>query len=151
MAGVVKDAIGKAGPAVSNTNELEFTAAALPWALTAGDLVFVAINADAVDAFAFALLKPIGAGTVLGLSDRDYSATAGMPISGEAVYVWTANVAYPAGTIITIQTDQTTPITSEGSVVGRGGGLSTSNETVYAFQGTIADLAPGAAGEITIS
>jgi hypothetical protein len=55
----------------------------------------VAISANAVDAFAFPLLKPIG-----------------------------------AGTIITIQTDQTTPIASKGSVVGKGGGLSTSAETV---------------------
>ena len=36
-------------------------------------------------------------------------------------------------------------------ILGKGGGLSTSAETVYAFKGTIADLAPGAAGAITIS
>ena len=150
--GAIRDASGNSYAGITNATTLTLTtAAAPPSTLSAGDLVFVAINADAVDAFAFALLKPIGAGTVIGFSDRDYSTAAGMPATGEAAYVWTADVAYPAGTIITIQTDQTTPIASKGSVVGKGGGLSTSAETVYAFQGTIADLAPGAAGAITIS
>ncbi len=150
--GAIRDTSGNSFAGITNATTLTLTtAAAPPTTLNAGDIVFVAINADAVDAFAFALLKPIGAGTVIGFSDRDYTTAAGMPATGEAAYVWTADVAYPAGTIITIQTDQTTPVASKGSVVGKGGGLSTSAETVYAFQGTIADLAPGAAGAVTVS
>jgi hypothetical protein len=150
--GAIRDTSGNSFAGITNATTLTLTtAAAPPTTLNPGDIVFMAINADAVDAFAFALLKPIGAGTVIGFSDRDYTIAAGMPATGEAAYVWTADLAYPAGTIITIQTDQTTPVASKGSVVGKGGGLSTSAETVYAFQGTVADLAPGAAGAVTIS
>ena len=150
--GAIRDTSGNSFAGITNATTLTLTtAAAPPTTLNPGDIGFMAINADAVDAFAFALLKPIGAGTVIGFSDRDYTIAAGMPATGEAAYVWTADLAYPAGTIITIQTDQTTPVASKGSVVGKGGGLSTSAETVYAFQGTVADLAPGAAGAVTIS
>jgi len=150
--GAIRDTSGNSFAGITNATTLTLTtAAAPPTTLNPGDIVFMAINADAVDAFAFALLKPIGAGTVIGFSDRDYTIAAGMPATGEAAYVWTADLAYPAGTIITIQTDQTTPVASKGSVVGKGGGLSTSAETVYAFQGTVADLAPGAAGAVTVS
>jgi len=150
--GAIRDTSGNSFAGITNATTLTLTtAAAPPTTLNPGDIVFMAINADAVDAFAFALLKPIGAGTLIGFSDRDYTIAAGMPATGEAAYVWTADLAYPAGTIITIQTDQTTPVASKGSVVGKGGGLSTSAETVYAFQGTVADLAPGAAGAVTIS
>jgi len=150
--GAIRDTSGNSFAGITNATTLTLTtAAAPPTTLNPGDIVFMAINADAVDAFAFALLKPIGAGTVIGFSDRDYTIAAGMPATGEAAYVWTADLAYPAGTIITIQTDQTTPVASKGSVVGKGGGLSTSAETVYAFQGAVADLAPGAAGAVTIS
>lgn len=150
--GAIRDTSGNSFAGITNATTLTLTtAAAPPTTLNPGDIVFMAINADAVDAFAFALLKPIGAGTVIGFSDRDYTIAGGMPATGEAAYVWTADLAYPAGTIITIQTDQTTPVASKGSVVGKGGGLSTSAETVYAFQGTVADLAPGAAGAVTVS
>ena len=150
--GAIRDTSGNSFAGITNATTLTLTtAAAPPTTLNPGDIVFMAINADAVDAFAFALLKPIGAGTVIGFSDRDYTIAAGMPATGEAAYVWTADLAYPAGTIITIQTDQTTPVASKGSVVGKGGGLSTSAETVYAFQGNVADLAPGAAGAVTVS
>ena len=150
--GAIRDTSGNSFAGITNATTLTLTtAAAPPTTLNPGDIVFMAINADAVDAFAFALLKPIGAGTVIGFSDRDYTIAAGMPATGEAAYVWTADLAYPAGTIITIQTDQTTPVASKGSVVGKGGGLSTSAETVYAFQGAVAELAPGAAGAVTIS
>jgi len=76
-----------------------------------------------------------------------------MPASGEAAYLWTADRAYAAGTIVTIQPDVATgtnPLADRGTVRGAGGGLSASGETIYAFQGGIAGLLDGGAGAISI-
>jgi len=99
---------------------------------------------------AFALLKPVSAGTQIGFSDRDYTVAAGMPATGESAYMWTADVAYPAGTIITVQTNPNPPLVDKGSVQGAGGGISGTAETIYAFQGTIAGLTATTGGAITV-
>jgi hypothetical protein len=115
-----------------------------PTVLAAGDVVFLGINTSGTDAFAFMVTKAITAGTQIGFTDRDYNATT-MP-TNEAVYMWTADQSYAAGTIVTIQPDQnssTNPIASLGSTLGLGGGLSATAETVYAFQGTIDNLSTG--------
>lgn len=44
----------------------------------------------------------------------------------------------------------TSPIASLGTTLGRGGGLGAPGDTIYAFQGSIAGLAAGAAGAITV-
>jgi len=143
-AGVLKDSTGNAFAGLADAAALHFTLApAAPTVLQAGDLLFLAGNADAVDAFAFVLMKPVTAGTQIGFSDRDYVAATGMPASGESAYVWTADIDYAAGTIVTIQTDQATPLADKGTVLGAGGGISTSAETIYAFQGTLTALATG--------
>lgn len=149
--GVIRDVSGNAFVGITDATTLNFTTAAAPsTVLVAGDVLFMAANADAVDAFAFVLMKDVVAGTNIGFSDRDYSATTGFPATGEAAYIWTANMAYPAGTIVTIQTDLTTPVADRGTVMGAGGGLSTSAETVFAFQGSIAGLTATSAGAITV-
>jgi uncharacterized protein YjiK len=108
-----------------------------PTVLQAGDVLFMAINADATDAFAFVLLKDISAGTQIGFTDKDYNSAADPKFpTNEAAYLWTADQAYPAGTIVTIQPDNEPPVADKGSTAGKGGGLSTSAETVYAFQGS---------------
>jgi uncharacterized protein YjiK/methionine-rich copper-binding protein CopC len=148
--GAIVDASGNSFAGINDPTALDFTvAAAGPTQLQAGELAFIGINSDAVDAFAFVLLKPVTPGTAIGFTDRDYSASTGWP-TNEAAYVWTADVAYPAGTIVTIQVDLGTPIADKGTVQGKGGGISTGAETVYAFQGTIAGVGPGAAGAITV-
>lgn len=120
-------------------------------ALDVGDLVFLGANGDATDAFAFAILQGVAAGQKIGFTDRDYTTAAGMPATGESAYVWTADRAYDAGTVITIQPDQSgNPLTDKGLVQGKGGGISSSAETVYAFLGQVAGLADGAAGAITV-
>ena len=150
-AGVLKDEAGNAFAGLGDANALRFTLApAAPTLLQAGDLLFLAGNADPVDAFAFVLMKPITAGTQIGFSDRDYVAATGMPASGESAYVWSADKDYAAGTIVTIQVDQTTPVADKGSVAGAGGGISTSAETIYAFQGSIAALTSGKPTTITV-
>jgi uncharacterized protein YjiK len=151
VAGVIKDVAGNAFAGITNATTLDFaTAAAVPTVLAAGDILFMAANADAVDAFAFVLMKAINAGTQIGFTDRDYSATTGMPATGESAYVWTADVAYPAGTIVTIQTSPNPPLTDKGTTQGAGGGISPNSETIYAFQGSITALTASTAGAITI-
>jgi hypothetical protein len=127
--------------------------AVLSTLLDVGDLRFVGANADSVDALAFMLIKPVVAGTQVGFTDRNFVEASGMPASGEAAYLWTADRAYAAGTIVTIQPDVaagTNPLADKGTVRGAGGGLSGSGETIYAFQGGIAGLLDGGAGAITI-
>lgn len=116
-----------------------------------GDLVFLAANADATDAFAFQLMKAVAAGTEIVFTDRNYSEATGMPSSGESAYVWTADVDYAAGTLVTIQPDATNPVADKGTVVGAGGGISTSAETLYAFTGAVDGLGSGTAGALTVN
>jgi uncharacterized protein YjiK/methionine-rich copper-binding protein CopC len=148
-AGAFVDASGNAYAGIADTTTLNFTTAPPPSVLQAGDVAFVGVNGDAVDAVAFALLKPVNAGTTIGFTDKDYTAAGGFP-TNEAAYLWTADVAYPAGTIVTFTVDLTTPTVDKGTVTGKGGGISTGAETIYAFQGTIAGVGPGAAGAITV-
>ena len=112
--------------------------------LDAGDVLFVGANADAPDAIAFVILKNVLAGTQISFTDKDYTEGAGTWPTNEAAFTWTADQAYPAGIIITIQPDESPLVASHGSVAGVGGGISTSNETYYAFQGTITDAGAGA-------
>ncbi len=151
VAGVIKDVAGNIFAGITNATTLDFaTAAAIPTVLAAGDILFMAANADAVDAFAFVLMKAVNAGTQIGFTDRDYAASTGMPANGESAYVWTADVAYPAGTIVTIQTNPSPPLADKGTTQGAGGGISGTNETIYAFQGTITGLTATTAGAITV-
>jgi len=141
-------------PVVGNKLDVGFSALTVsgPTKLAAGDVIFLGIGTDSPDAFVFTVTRAIEAGTQIGFTDRDYSTVNGMPINGESAYMWTADKAYTAGTLITIQPDQSgtnNPIVSHGSAVGKGGGLSASGETVYAFQGSIAELSAGGAGAIT--
>ena len=150
--------LGAATPATVTGNQLQLGYASLTvqpatTVLTAGDLVFLGINTDSTDAFAFMVTKALTAGTQIGFTDRDHVTATGIPASGESAYIWTADQAYAAGTVITIQPDvagTSNPIASHGSTLGKGGGLSASGETLLAFQGSIAGLATGAAGAVTV-
>lgn len=123
---------------------------ALPFGVV-GDLVFLAANADATDAFAFQFMKAVAAGTEIVFTDRNYSEATGMPTSGESAYVWTADVDYAAGTFVSIQPDNANPVADHGTVVGAGGGISSSAETLYAFTGAVDGLGSGAAGALTVN
>ena len=148
----VVDHNGNTWGGISNASTLNFTVATPPTTLAVGDLLFVAANADSTDAFAFVLFKGVTAGTAIGFTDRNYSGTSGMPTSGESAYLWTADQDYAAGTVVTIRPDVASgnPLADKGSVQGMGGGLSSTAETIYAFQGSIAGLGDGAAGAITV-
>ncbi|MET0350213.1 MAG: SdiA-regulated domain-containing protein [Rhizobacter sp.] len=130
----VTDTVGNAFAGITDVTRLNFVTAGTtpPTTLAAGDLLFIAVNADATDAFAFILMRDIAAGTQIGFSDRD-SLTA----TNESAFLWTADRAYAAGTIVTVLPDAATPTTDKGNIVGSGGGISTGSETVFAFQGSI--------------
>ncbi len=115
--------------------------------LNAGELLFAGINADAPDAIAFVVLKDVLAGTQIHFTDKDYTVGAVTFPTNEAAFTWTADKAYPAGTLITIQTDASPLVADRGTVAGVGGGISTSAETYYAFQGSITNAA---AGQLTV-
>jgi uncharacterized protein YjiK/methionine-rich copper-binding protein CopC len=142
----VTDTAGNAFAGFSDVARLNFVTAGVtpPTTLAAGDLLFIAVNGDSPDAFAFILMRDIAAGTQIGFSDRD-SLTA----TNESAFLWTADQAYPAGTIVTVQTEPATPVTDKGNIVGTGGGISTSSETIFAFQGSI-PAAPIPAGSPTL-
>lgn len=147
-AGAITDHYGNA-TTVPKTLEVKTSEAPTP--LAAGDLLFVAGNAEAPDAIAFILLKDITGGTSVNFTDRDYNATTDFTgITNESAFTWTAGQDLKAGTVITIQTDTSgNPIANIGTTLGSSGGIGKS-ETYYAMQGaTIANLQSGSAGEIT--
>ena len=148
--GAVLDGAGNVFVGLTAASPLSFVTSAPPTPLAAGDIVFVAGNAEAPDAIAFVLLKSISGGTRIQLTDRNYSSATGFDgIDNEMAFVWTAGRDLPAGTVVTIQTDtQGSPIADVGTVVGAGGGIGKS-ETFYAMQGaTIEGLTEGGAGLI---
>ncbi|HEX7866834.1 MAG TPA: Ig-like domain-containing protein [Variovorax sp.] len=151
-ANAVTDAAGNAFAGISDATKLSFTTTAGATPLVAGDLLFMAANAEAPDAYAFVLLKAANGGTQVLFTDRDRKAgTAEFTgITNETAFFWTADQNLPAGTIVTIQTDVTgNPIADKGFTLGSPGGIGKS-ETVYAIAGgTIAGLGDGKAGEIT--
>lgn len=151
-ANAITDATGNAFAGISDATRLSFTTTAGATPLVAGDLLFMAANAEAPDAYAFVLLKAVNGGTQVLFTDRDRKAgtTEFAGITNETAFFWTADQNLPAGTIVTIQTDVTgNPIADKGFTLGSPGGIGKS-ETVYAIAGgTIAGLGDGVAGQIT--
>jgi hypothetical protein len=151
-ANAITDPVGNAYAGISDATKLNFMTAGAPTQLAADDLLFMAGNAEAPDAYAFVLLKAVNGGTQVTFTDRDRKAGAleFTDITNETAFVWTADQNLPAGTIVTIQTDVTgNPVADKGTTLGSPGGIGKS-ETIYAFTGgTIDGLGVGAAGKIT--
>ncbi len=149
--GVITDIAGNPFAGLIGAEALNFTTAGSsgslpPTVLNTGDVQFIAINGDQTDAIAFVLLSPVTAGTQIQFTDKDYQASSPTFPTTEAAFTWTADAGLPAGTIVTIQTD---PLLSDiGVATGVPGGISTSGETYYAFQGQIIDAGTG---QITVS
>lgn len=147
----ITDLAGNRFGGISEAGQLNFSTAssAVPTTLQPGDLVFLAVNGDSPDAFAFMLLKAVNTQTDIWFSDRDT-----LTATNESAFRWTADRPYPPGTIVTIQPDQAAgiaPLADKGLTVGKGGGISTSAETIFAFQGSIADLSNTTAGNLTVT
>jgi hypothetical protein len=106
--------------------------------LQVGDIAFTTFNGDR-DAIAFVALDTIPAGEVIHFTDSawDGSAIDGSDhfASGEGNVSWTAPLGGIApGTVVVIDAYNTTPAASVGSATG-GSGISSSSETIYAYQG----------------
>lgn len=141
------DLAGNAFVGWSDATRLNFSTAGgtPPTTLAAGDILFVAVNADSPDALAFILMKAVNTGTSIYFSDRD-SLTA----TNESAFQWVADQAYPAGTLVTLQPDGQPVVADKGSVLGKDGGISATSETIFAFQGSIENLGAGSAGNLTV-
>ena len=112
--------------------------------LTAGAIAFTGFNADGVDDLAFVALSAIPQHSVIFLSDEEWNGSNWAEF-GEASFFWIANSNIAAGSIVTISSISTvfdgTTTSNLGTVLALGdannnGGISTSDEAVFAFQGT---------------
>lgn len=126
---------------------LALIAAALPsQALTTGDLAFTSFNADE-DGWAMVAFTEIAAGTKVYFSDNEWTGSAFN--TGESYSSWTSGAsAIAAGSVIRfIKTDSATPTASIGTFKretvanSTNWGVSTSEETLYAYLGTSATVA----------
>lgn len=115
-------------------------------ALKTGDLAFTSFNADE-DGWAMVAFTEIAAGTKVYFSDNEWTGSAFN--GGESYSSWSSGVsAIAAGTVVRfLKTDSTTPAASIGtfkreSVSGSTNwGVSTSEDTIYAYLGTSATAA----------
>ena len=105
--------------------------------LAAGDVAIVSYETQLVasgaspDALRFVLLRPIGSGTQIFISDRAWNGTAFAGASaGEGTYTYTAGADLPAGTVITITGAQ---LSTAGIT------LSVAGEAIFVYQGSGAD------------
>jgi peptidase M10/serralysin-like protein/cadherin-like protein/Big-like domain-containing protein/hemolysin type calcium-binding protein len=89
------------------------------------------IGPDGDDIIRFVVLVPIGAGTQIFFSDRNWNGTA-FPAAGggDGTFTYTAGADIPAGTVITITSAQ---------LLAAGMDLSNGGDTIYVYQGTSAD------------
>jgi hypothetical protein len=114
-------------------------AAPSAFALSTGDIAFTCFNGDR-DAIAFVALVPIPSNDVIYFNDNEWNGSAigsgGAFNTGEGVVTWTAPAGgVAAGTVVVIDTYDTTPNPSVGTVSGASG-LSATDESIYAYQGT---------------
>ncbi len=112
-------------------------------ALQPGDIAFTGFNADSTDDIAFVTFKDIPAGDTLRFCDDEWNGTTGFT-TGEGDFSWVASTLVPAGTVVTINglstaagsataSTGTLPLTLDNS-----GGMSTSGEAMFIFQGPAA-------------
>jgi hypothetical protein len=112
-------------------------------ALTAGDLAFTSFNADE-DGFSMVALTSIAANTTVYFGDNEY--LSGAFNAGESYSKWVSgSSAIAAGSVIRFTSIDTTSLAASLGTYTRetvsgssNWGLSNSNETLYAYQGTSA-------------
>ena len=110
--------------------------------LAAGDVAFLSIIGDNPDTFSFVLLKNIDAGTIINVTDNGWY-TAGAFRTGEGMLQYTAATSQTVGTVITYIANSAGTGSDTGSTTGwvnlngSSFGLSTSGDSLIAFQGDI--------------
>jgi len=110
-------------------------------ALSTGDLAFTSFNADE-DGFSLVSFVNISAGTVVYFTDNEY--VSGAFNTGESYFKWTTG-AVAAGSVVRFSNVDVTSLAASNGTLARQSvsgstnyGLSTSADTVYAYQGTSA-------------
>lgn len=124
---------------------LSFTFECKSQQLVAGDIVFLALQTESADAFAFANLVNIESGTSIFFTDNGWSGTA--LFTNEETVTWTATSFVPAGSIIKlIHEGPLVPVGSTncfvdgpGAATGRMSGLSIAGEQILAYVGSTAN------------
>ncbi|MFY9242698.1 MAG: hypothetical protein WAO74_06695, partial [Polaribacter sp.] len=104
-------------------------------AQTAGDIAFIALNADGNDDFAFVALADIPANTTIWFTDNEWDGDS-FNDTGEGEVSWSHTSILPAGSIVVIagNVGGTASLESgSGSVSGSGINIGASNETLYAL------------------
>jgi Ca2+-binding RTX toxin-like protein len=106
--------------------------------LSVGDVAIIGFNtgqdnespaqAATQDKLYFVLLKPIGSGTTIYITDRSWNGTVFASAGGDGTFTYTAGADIPAGTVITITQAQ---LTAAGMDIDHVGG-----DTFYVYQGT---------------
>jgi predicted extracellular nuclease len=107
----------------------------MPTTLAAGDVAFLSLIADNPDTFSFVLLKDIDAGTIVNVTDNGWQSSGSLR-TGEGVLQYIAPTAQTVGTVITyVDGDTNTGWTNISG--GTNFALSTSGDSLIAFQGTL--------------
>jgi hypothetical protein len=102
-----------------------------------GDLAFIGFNADGNDDFAIVLLADADAGTIVRLSDREWTGSGFN--TGEGAVNWTLTQALTAGTVVSFSNVDNAANSGFGPSSGTLSGalqLAVGGETIYAFLGT---------------
>src|SRR5262245_32107021 len=112
-------------------------------ALGPGSIAFVGFNADGSDGFAFIVIDPIAAGTVIRFSDNEWNGQAigagGAFNTGEGGLTWTNGASeLAAGTIVELlnTSSASTRSVNIGTISGGTIALGNSDESIFAFIGT---------------
>ncbi|WP_294822658.1 choice-of-anchor I family protein [uncultured Flavobacterium sp.] len=125
------------GNAITSALSATFTTIAQQSPIGTGDMVFVGYrmnSTDTEDQVALLTLVDIAPGTFITLTDSKYTSNA-QPQCADGI-TWTATTCVPAGTVITIETENF--VASTGIVAGGGFGLSSNGEQVIVYTGTAA-------------
>ncbi|MDP5105103.1 MAG: lamin tail domain-containing protein, partial [Polaribacter sp.] len=102
---------------------------------SAGDIAFIALNADGNDDFAFVALADIPANTTIWFTDNEWDGDS-FNDTGEGEVSWSHTSILPAGSIVVIAGNAGGTASLEsgsGSVSGSGINIGVSNETLYAL------------------
>ncbi len=104
----------------------------------AGDVMFVAFNADSPDGFAIVTLVDIPDTTVIHFSDNEWDGTSAFISTTEGEATWTndSGGTITEGTVVTFTATNTTPVASVGSMSGEAINLNTGDEQLWAYLGT---------------
>src|SRR5262245_42020526 len=112
-------------------------------ALGPGSIAFIGFNADGNDGFAFIVIDPIPAGTVIRFNDNEWNGLAigagGAFNTGEGSLTWTNGGSdLPAGTIVELlnTSSTTTRSVNIGTLSGGTIALGNSDESIFSFIGS---------------